>query len=113
MKDARLPSHAASAARVRVSRKDFPALFASKKRSSGRFLTLIGSSELAGDAVVVSKKVARTAVARNRLRRVIRAALRADDGYNGAVAAVVKAGATSVPARTLREETRALKRRLA
>lgn len=113
MKDAGLPSRAANAARIRVSREDFPALFASKRRASGRFLTLIGSPELAGDAVVVSKKVARTAVARNRLRRIVRAALRADNGFNGAVAAVVKAGATSVSARALREETRALKRRLA
>ncbi|MBU6323656.1 MAG: ribonuclease P protein component [Patescibacteria group bacterium] len=88
----------------RVPREDFPSLFSSGRRAGGRFMTLIGDSSKSGDAVVVSKKAAASAVARNRLRRVIRAALREGGGHIGAVVALVRPEAAAAPARALREE---------
>lgn len=97
---------------TRLTREEIPHILARGRRAGGVFTTLFRGSEGTGDAVVVSKKVARTAAARNRLRRILRAALRTCSAGKGAWLVVVRAGATKATPGVLRGELSALYTRL-
>ncbi len=79
----------------RLSSKEFSAYFKSGKRQHSPEFTMITSPLPAGRkiAVVVGKKVSKTAVGRNRLRRFVYAQLRQEFGekdYKGALLLIMK-----------------------
>lgn len=62
--------------RNRILRKEFPSILTSGKKASSPHFTLIASGGVTGYAVVVSKKVAKLAVTRHRIKRRVLSALR-------------------------------------
>ncbi len=92
----------------RLPRNDFLNYSQRGRRYHSTHLTVVHTptKELAKTAVVVSKKVTKSAVARNRLRRRLYATLMASSAYQGTGVYVVltKSGAATVPRMTLRSE---------
>jgi ribonuclease P protein component len=96
----------------RLSRTAFSTAFRSGRRYQSPHLTLIHApaAHFAG-AVVVGKKVAKSAVTRNRVRRRLTAALRESSVITqnpGAFIMITKPGAANISSRVLRAELQAL-----
>lgn len=89
--------------RQRLSRKTFEEVFALGKRTHGSHMTLITYPHGKGRAVVVSKKVARTAVLRNRTRRRAYAVLR-EHAPAGAYIVLTKKGAGALSFGVFKDE---------
>ncbi len=96
----------------RLPRAAFPAFFASGRRlHSPHFTLVVTNHKTCMVSVVVSKKVAKTAVDRNRLRRraygVVERLLKASS-LPGVVIILYKAGSLKVPRLTLQAELEGL-----
>ena len=106
-------------ARLRLRRKsDFDAAYARGRRLSDGFFTVIATANEIGAprlGLAVAVRAAGGAVARNRLRRIIRESFRLNQRALPALDLVVsvRPKAREVPARTLRESLAALWRRIA
>jgi ribonuclease P protein component len=106
-------------ARLRLRRKsDFDAAYARGRRLSDGFFTVIATANEIGAprlGLAVAVRAAGGAVARNRLRRIIRESFRLNQRALPALDLVVSARpkAREVPARTLHESLAALWRRIA
>jgi len=86
---------------ARLSRQAFSHYFASGRRYHSPLLTVIYTPELGlRGAVVVSKKVSKSAVVRNTLRRRLYAAFRTyadSSGFSGVVVVVAKPAVATLP----------------
>ena len=106
-------------ARLRLRRKsDFDAAYARGRRLSDGFFTVIATANEIGAprlGLAVAVRAAGGAVARNRLRRIIRESFRMHQHALPALDLVVsvRPKAREVPARTLRESLAALWRKVA
>jgi len=89
----------------RLRRSEFSACFKTGKRCHGKYCAVIAdvNSGLLKTSVVVSKKVAKSAVRRNTLKRRVYAVLRKavmDSGYRGCVIVIIKPTLNSLPRKT-------------
>ncbi|HEX8947100.1 MAG TPA: ribonuclease P protein component [Candidatus Paceibacterota bacterium] len=100
-----------SARRRRLARHDFPALLAAGKRVSSEHFSVVYTGNVSGYAVVVSKKVAKTAVRRHLLKRRIRAILEHTDVPNGC-AIFARSGADTLSFGALETELQTLLARI-
>ncbi|HUA90410.1 MAG TPA: ribonuclease P protein component [Steroidobacteraceae bacterium] len=114
-----MPGRLTLPAQLRLRRKsDFDAAYARGRRISDGFFTVIATANELGAprlGLAVAVRAAGGAVARNRLRRIIRESFRLNQRTLPALDLVVsvRPRASAVPARELRESLAALWRRLA
>ena len=114
-----MPGRLTLPAQLRLRRKsDFDAAYARGRRISDGFFTVIATANELGAprlGLAVAVRAAGGAVARNRLRRIIRESFRLNQRALPALDLVVsvRPRASAVPARELRESLAALWRRLA
>jgi ribonuclease P protein component len=99
--------------KLRLTGAEIRALVPKKRLNSGLFSLLWAPSSAPKVSVVVSKKVAKTAVARNRMKRRTREALRSLHLHNGAHLIIAKSPALSADMATLRDDLTALLSKIA
>jgi ribonuclease P protein component len=92
--------------RIALSRHDFAAVASHKgsKRLSGPYFSITSSEKGVGTAVVVSKKVAKSAAQRHLLKRRVREALYRQELPPAALIVYAKAGAAGRTFEEIKEE---------
>ena len=93
------------------TRSDFDRVFSTPKRSGGRFFTVLAVPNACSESrlgLIVSRKVDRRAVGRNRVKRLVRESFRTHvwSAHGVDVVVLAKAGAASAPSDEVFNELR-------